>query len=283
LCDRRPPPNREWLVERFLPLARKLARRYQHGADSLEDLVQVASLGLVKAARRFDETRGVSFGTYAAYSINGELMRHLRDHTWALHVPRSVKDRALEVNRAIRAAEQAGDMPSARELAERLEMSEQEVLDAREAWLALEAESLDGPVCRSGESEPEALSETVGSLDDGYELADQRFTLTAAWRKLPVRERRVMYMRFIEDQRQQDIATRLGVSQMQVSRLLKSALERLELGAGQSEARPTRLSPARAVVKTEAHAARPAKDGCLVVGAVEDGESPGCRAAGSAG
>jgi RNA polymerase sigma-B factor len=236
-CDRRLQPNREWLVERFLPLARKLARRYQHAGESLEDLVQVASLGLVKAARRYDETRGVSFGTYAAYSINGELIRHLRDHTWALHVPRGVKDRALEVNRAIRAAEQAGDMPSARELGERLEMSEQEVLDAREAWLALGADSLDGPVWRSGESEPEPLSETVGSLDDGYELADQRFTLTAAWRKLPVRERRVMYMRFIEDQRQQDIATRIGVSQMQVSRILKSALERLQLGVGQSEAR----------------------------------------------
>jgi RNA polymerase sigma-B factor len=231
------PQNRERLVERFLPLARKLARRYQYGREPLEDLVQVASLGLVKAARRYDETRGVSFGTYAAYSINGELMRHFRDHTWALHVPRGVKDRALQVNRAIRVAEQAGDVPTARELAERLELSEQEVLDAREAWLALEADSLDGPACSPGESEPEPLSEAVGSVDDGYELADERFTLTAAWRKLPVRERRVMYMRFIEDRRQHDIATRIGASQMQVSRLLRSALERLQLGAGQSEAR----------------------------------------------
>jgi RNA polymerase sigma-B factor len=226
------PQNRERLVERFLPLARKLARRYQYGREPLEDLVQVASLGLVKAARRYDETRGVSFGTYAAYSINGELMRHFRDHTWALHVPRGVKDRALQVNRAIRVAEQAGDVPTARELAERLELSEQEVLDAREAWLALEADSLDGPVCSSGESEPEPLSEAVGSVDHGYERADQRLTLTAAWRKLPVRERRVMYMRFIEDRGQHDIATRIGLSQMQVSRTLRSALERLQLAAG---------------------------------------------------
>jgi RNA polymerase sigma-B factor len=226
------PQNRERLVERFLPLARKLARRYQYGREPLEDLVQVASVGLVKAARRYDESRGVSFGTYAAYSINGELMRHFRDHTWAVHVPRGVKDRAIRVNRAIRVAEQAGDLPSARELAERLELSEQEVLDARAAWLALEPDSLDGPVCSAGESEPEPLSETMGSVDDGYEHADQRFTLKDAWRSLPLRERRVVYMRFMEDQRQKDIATRLGLSQMQVSRILRSALERLQLAAG---------------------------------------------------
>lgn len=241
-------PSCERLVERFLPLARKLARRYERGREPLEDLVQVASLGLVKAARRYDESRGVPFGTYAAYSIDGELKRHFRDHTWALYVPRGPKDRALKVNKAIRVAEQSGDMPSARELADRLDLSEQEVLDAGEAWLALEADSLDTPVTSQDEQEPQSLLETMGSVDGGYELADQRFTLEAAWRKLPVRERRVLHMRFVEDRRQRDIATQIGVSQMQVSRILTRGIKRLQ----------------------------------LVVDGDEDGESQGCRRASAA-
>jgi RNA polymerase sigma-B factor len=218
-------------VEGFLPLARKLARRYQYGREPLEDLVQVASLGLVKAARRYDDSRGVPFGSYAAHSINGELMRHFRDHTWALHVPRGAKDRALEVNRAIRTSEQAGDVLSARELAMRLELSEQEVCDAQNALLALEADSLDHAVRSRDDSEPQPLAETLGYVDDGYELADRRLTLEAAWRTLPVRERRVVHMHFIEERRQKDIATEIGLSQMQVSRTLRSALKHLQLAA----------------------------------------------------
>jgi RNA polymerase sigma-B factor len=219
----------ERLVERFLPLARKLARRYERGREPLEDLVQVASLGLVKAAQRYDESRGVPFGTYAAYSIDGELKRHLRDHTWALHVPRGAKDRALQVNRAFSAAEQSGHTLNARELADRLGLSEQEVLDANEAWLALEAQSLDAPATSQDEQEPQSLLETIGSVDGGYELADQRFTLEAAWRELPLRERRVLHMRFVEDQRQRDIATQIGVSQVQVSRMVSRGIKRLQL------------------------------------------------------
>jgi RNA polymerase sigma-B factor len=223
---------RDRLVERFLPLARKLARRYQYGREPLDDLVQVASLGLVKAARRYDETRGVPFGSYAVFSINGELKRHLRDHTWAVHVPRGAKDRALQVNHAINAAARSGDVLSARELAARLKLSEQEILEAREAWLALETDSLDGPGWNADEPDAQPASETMGLVDDGYERVDQLLTLEAAWRQLPVRERKILHMRFMEDHRQREIATRIGLSQMQVSRILRSALERLELAAG---------------------------------------------------
>jgi RNA polymerase sigma-B factor len=228
--------SRESLVERFLPLARKLARRYHYGVEPLDDLVQVASLGLVKAAGRYDETRGVPFGAYAVQNIIGELRRHFRDHAWALHVPRGAKDNALAVNRAIRdAAERTGQTPSASELADRLGMSEQEILDARQAWLALETDSLDGPVRGPDESEPQLLLDTVGAVDEGYDLADQRLTIEAAWQKLPVRERRVLHMRFVEDQMQRDIAARIGVSQMQVSRMLRGAIERLQLAAAELE------------------------------------------------
>jgi len=162
----------------------------------------------------------------------GELKRHFRDHAWALHVPRGVKDRALQLNHELQASDNAGDTPSASELAERLELSERQILEAREAWLALEVDSLDRPVRGQQEWEPQPVPETIGSVDDDYELADQRFTIEAACRKLPVRERLVLHMRFIEDRTQTDIAATIGLSQMQVSRILRGAIERLELAAG---------------------------------------------------
>lgn len=219
-------------MERFLPLARMLARRYCASGEPFDDLVQVASLGLVKAARRYDDQRGVSFATYASYAITGELKRHFRDRTWAVHVPRGAKDRAVQVNREIRAGSaETGTAPSAGELAERMGLSEREILDARETWLAIEASSLDAPA--SGQDEPESLplGETIGSLDRGYESVETKLTLDVAFGKLPVRERRMLRMRLIEDRTQAEIAARTGVSQMQVSRVLRSALERLEQDA----------------------------------------------------
>jgi RNA polymerase sigma-B factor len=141
------------------------------------------------------------------------------------------KDRALRVNYELQASDKAGDNPSASELAERLELSERQILEAREAWLALEVDSLDRPVRGQHEWKPQPVSETIGSVDDDYELADQRFTLGAACRKLPVRERLVLHMRFIEDRTQTEIAATIGLSQMQVSRILRGAIERLELAA----------------------------------------------------
>jgi RNA polymerase sigma-B factor len=228
--DERHHANR--LVERFLPLARSLARRYCHyRIEPLDDLMQVASLGLVKAARRYDESRGISFGTYATTTIEGELKNHLRDRTWAVHVPRGPKERALKVNRAVWACEQQGLAPTTRRLAERLGMTEQEVIDARQAWQAWEACQLDGSAGED-ESEPQALSETFGFPDERYELVEKRYMLETAWRTLPVRERRILHMKYFEDQTQAEIATKIGVSQMLVSRSLRGALSRLDLAIG---------------------------------------------------
>jgi RNA polymerase sigma-B factor len=217
------------LVERFMPLARRVAARYhQSRREPLDDLVQVASLALVKAARRYDGSRGVSFGAYAMSTIEGELKNHLRDHTWAVHVPRSAKERALRVHRAVLACERQGIAPTTSRLTERLGMTEQEVLEARQAWQASEAGSLDGPI-REDQSDRSSLPETMGFPDERYELVEQRYMLEAACRVLRVRDRRILHMRFFEDRTQAEIAANIGVSQMHVSRMLKGALARLEV------------------------------------------------------
>jgi RNA polymerase sigma-B factor len=221
------------LVKQFLPLARQLARRYYGGGESLEDLVQVASLGLIKAVKRFDESRGVSFSSYAVPTITGELKRYFRDTVWAVHVPRGMQERALAVNQAIVAiTEQSGRVPTHRELADRMQLDKQEIRDALGAYDAFDAASLDAPV--HGPDDPgqqQPRTETIGSADEGYELVDDRLAVNAAVRTLPTRERRVLHMRFVEDRTQADIAARIGVSQMQVSRILKHILDRLRHSA----------------------------------------------------
>jgi RNA polymerase sigma-B factor len=240
------PRAGETLVRRFLPLARKLARRYHGGGEPLDDLVQVASVGLVKAIQRYDDRRGVSFSSYAVPTITGELKRYFRDNSWATHVPRGMRERALEVNKAIRRMlEKTGRTPTARELAEQLELDEREVLEARRAYAAFDASSLDEPVFRSDEHEEQPRSETIGAVDDGYELADDRLTIGTLLRRLPLQDRRVLHMRFVEDRTQAEIASRIGVSQMQVSRILRRTLERLRITVERTMRRPSGL-PERA-------------------------------------
>lgn len=223
------PQALDSLVRRYLPLARSLARRYYAGGEPLEDLEQVASLGLVKAVQRYDERRGVSFSSYAVPTIVGELKRYYRDHVWAVHVPRGIQERALAVNRAARElSERTGRSPTVGELGARLQLDEQDVLDALEAYLGFDAVSLDAPAHADEDPEPQPRSETIGSPDAGYERADERLTVNAAVRKLGPRERRILRMRVIEDRTQADIAARIGVSQMQVSRLLRRTLDRLQ-------------------------------------------------------
>jgi RNA polymerase sigma-B factor len=225
----RDPRALELLVRRFLPLARSLARRYYCGGEPLEDLEQVASLGLVKAVQRYDERRGVSLSSYAVPTIIGELKRYYRDHVWAVHVPRGIQERALAVNRATRElSERTGRMPTVGELAERLQLDEQDVLDALEAYMGFDAVSLDAPANAGDEPEPQPRGETIGCVDNGYERADDRLTINAAVRTLAPRERRILRMRVIEDRTQADIAARILVSQMQVSRLLRRTLDRLQ-------------------------------------------------------
>jgi RNA polymerase sigma-B factor len=224
------PRAGEALVRRFLPLARKLARRYHGGGEPLEDLVQVASVGLVKAIQRYDDRRGVSFSSYAVPTITGELKRYFRDNSWATHVPRGMRERALEVNKAIRqAVEKTGRTPRPRELAEQLELEEREVLEAMRAYAGFDASSLDEPVFRSDEHEEQPRLETIGTAEDSYELADDRMTINSVLRRLPVQDRRVLHMRFVEDRTQSEIASRIGVSQMQVSRILRRTLGRLRI------------------------------------------------------
>jgi RNA polymerase sigma-B factor len=218
---------RDALIERFLPLARSLARRYDRSAEPFEDLMQVASLGLVKAVDRFDSTRGHAFASFAVPTILGELKRYFRDSGWAVHVPRGPQERALKVEEAQqRLTRRSGRAPTVREIAEYLEISTEDVLDALQAAQAYDTLSLDAPR-PSRDDDAETYGESLGAIDERFDLVDADVTVAAALRHLPERERRVLHLRFVEDLTQTEIAERIGVSQMQVSRLLRRSLERL--------------------------------------------------------
>jgi RNA polymerase sigma-B factor len=220
-------PARDELARRHLPLARKLAARYTNPNEPLEDLVQVASLGLLRAIDRYSPERGTSFHAFAVPTILGELKRHFRDTGWSVHVPRDAKDLALRVDRASRElTEQLGRSPQVDELAKLLELSVEAVLEALETITAHFGASLDAPA--SGpDSDGTPLVEMLGSDDDRLALADTALDLAAGIRRLPYLERRVLSLRFGEDLKQTEIAERLGCSQMQVSRLLARATRRL--------------------------------------------------------
>jgi RNA polymerase sigma-B factor len=219
---------REELIRRYLPLARKLARRYAGAREPLDDLVQVASLGLVKAVDRFDHERGIAFPAFAVPTILGELKRYFRDLGWSVHVPRGIQEMALEVGQASeRLTLRSGRAPSPSELAQYLEWSLEDVVDALEAASAHHAVSLDAPR-EGGPDEPAStLGRSLGTEDVGYALVDTRLTLAAAARLLPARDRRILWLRFDADLTQTQIAERIGISQMQVSRILRRALARL--------------------------------------------------------
>lgn len=222
---------RDELIRRLLPLARRMARRYRRPEEPLEDLVQVAVLGLIKAIDRFDPGRATAFSSYAVPTMLGELKRHFRDHGWALHVPRGLQERVLAVDGAMRDLSRGlGRLPSAEEVAGELGLTTEDVLEAWEAATAYEALSLDG--FRFGDAgDGETYAERVGSVDGRYELVEYGATILPALRALPERERRILHMRFAEDLTQSEIAARIGVSQMHVSRLLRRALDRLQVVA----------------------------------------------------
>lgn len=218
---------RDELIERFLPLARKLARRYVPSSEPYEDLVQVASLGLVKAVERFDPDRGFAFTSFAVPTIVGELKRYFRDTGWALHVDRAAQERARKVLDAQREiGGLTGRTPTIDELAQYLELSQEEVLDALQTAEAYGAVSLDAPITSEEDGNPTRL-EAIGGEDERLALIDERATIFAAAMCLPERERRILFLRFGEDLTQSEIADRVGVSQMQVSRLLRRSLQRL--------------------------------------------------------
>lgn len=218
---------REELVDLFLPLARNLARRYAGAREPFEDLLQVASLGLVKAIDRFDVDRGAAFSSFAVPTILGELKRYFRDLGWSVHVPRGAQELALKVEDAQHTlTSRAGRPPSVQELAQYLELSIEDVLDALETAAAHHSSSLDVPR-DDGEGESGTLVDAFGTEDVRFEIVEANVTIAAAAAHLSPRERRVLALRFIDDLTQTQIADAIGVSQMQVSRILRRALARL--------------------------------------------------------
>jgi len=225
---------RDQLIERYLPLARRLARRYQRVEEPLEDLVQVASVGLIKAIDRFDAERSVVFSSYAVPTILGELKRHFRDHTWAVRVPRDLQELALRVDRAVtRLSLGQHRSPSVSEIAQSVQATEEQVLEALQAAGAYRAGSLDAPRVAQGESEGESIADALGEEESGFQLAEERALLEPLLVRISARERLVLQLRFGEDLTQAEIGERIGVSQMQVSRLIRQALARLRDGSGE--------------------------------------------------
>jgi RNA polymerase sigma-B factor len=225
------PRARDALIERFLPLARKLAARYIRSGEPYDDLVQVASLGLVKAVDRFDPTRGNAFTSYAVPTIVGELKRHFRDASWTLHVGRRAQERARAVGDARREiSATTGRSPTVSDLAQYLEVETEDVLEGLQAASAYTALSLDAPASSAPSSDPPPAAtraETLGELDSHLGQVDERVTISAAAQHLPKLEREVLYLRFGADLSQTEIAERVGVSQMQISRILRRSLGRL--------------------------------------------------------
>jgi RNA polymerase sigma-B factor len=232
------PAARDALVERFLPLARQLARRYQHGGEQLDDLVQVASLGLLKAIDRFDPARETAFSSFAVPTILGELKRHFRDKGWAVRVPRDLQELAVRVDRVTdELSRDLGRAPSIAEIAEHIGTTAEQVLEAREAAAAYRAVSLD----RSRDDDDEAdsgMAESVGIEDPGFGVAENAATVERLMRVLSQREREVLRLRFAEDLTQSEIGARVGVSQMHVSRLIRHAVSQLREAAEPDGPRP---------------------------------------------
>jgi RNA polymerase sigma-B factor len=229
----RDPALREQLVTRFLPLARQLARRYERSDEQFEDLFQVASLGLVKAIDRFDADRPVAFSSYAVPTILGEIKRHFRDKTWSVRVPRDLKETSLRVDNTVtQLNKELGRQPTVQQIAERLEISEEQVLEALQAGQSYRATSLQTP--RGDEEDGGAtLGDTLGDDDAQYALAEDRATLDALMRNITPREREVLRLRFVNDLTQAEIGEQIGVSQMQVSRIIRGAITRLRQTAGE--------------------------------------------------
>jgi RNA polymerase sigma-B factor len=219
---------REELFVRFLPLARKLAGRYPNAREPREDLVQVASIGLLGAIDRFDPDREVRFSSFAVPTILGELRRHFRDTGWSVHVPRGAQELAQRIDRAsAQISADTGRAPRIAQLAEYLEVSVEEVLEGLDAGTAHFASSLDAPLSADDPDTGETMGERLGSEDERYALVEARLSLSAGFSRLPYLERRALSLRIDSNMKQTDIAAELGCSQMQVSRLLRRAAARL--------------------------------------------------------
>jgi len=219
------------LIEQHMPLARSLAVQYRHAREPLEDLCQVANLGLVKAVDRFDPDRGIAFTSYAVPTILGELKRHFRDRTWTIHVSRGVQESIARVEKATEALRQElGRFPTVSEVASYCGMTAEEVAEARLAESASRLASLDAPLPRDEASEG-GLADQLGRPDAGLDRVEDALWLEQLAGELTPREREVLRLRFVEDLVQREIAERVGISQMHVSRVLRQALAQLAQAA----------------------------------------------------
>ena len=220
------PALRDQLIEAHLGLAEYLARRFANRGEPLDDLVQVASLGLVKAVERFDPGRGLEFTTFATPTIVGELKRHFRDKGWAVRVPRRVQELHLRVTRVVDDLSlELGRSPTVEEIAKRAGTTEDEVIEAIDAGSAYRSTSLDAG--RGDDDDSPGLLGQLGSIDPEMASAERRAALGPLIAELPEREQVMLYLRFYEGMTQSEIAKRLGISQMHVSRLLSRSLQRL--------------------------------------------------------
>ena len=217
------------LVELHLPLVEYLARRFRNRGEWLDDLTQVATIGLIKSIDRFDLARGVEFSTYATPTIVGEIKRHFRDKGWAVRVPRRLQELKLALTKAIGdLAQREGRAPTVAEIAAHLQMTEEEVLEGLESANAYSTVSLDAP--DSGDDDAPAVAESLGMLDDALEGVEYRESLKPLLEQLPSREKRILLLRFFGNMTQSQIASELGISQMHVSRLLARTLAQLRDG-----------------------------------------------------
>jgi RNA polymerase sigma-B factor len=233
--DRGDRNARAQLIERFLPLARSLARRYERGSEPLEDLVQVASVALVKAIDRYDPARGYAFSSFAVPTIAGELKRHFRDQTWMVRPPRGIQEVTLRVEGALaRLTQQLDRSPTTSELAAAVGVGDEEILEAMQARSARGALSLHAPQGEPGEAM--TLQDTLGAEDPDIERAEQRAQLDRLMDAVSPRAREMLRMRFEEDMTQAEIGAAIGISQMQVSRILRQTIAKLREIADQDAA-----------------------------------------------
>lgn len=217
---------RERLIEDYLPLARSLARRYTGRGEQYDDLVQIATVGLIKAVDRFDLDHGAELTTYAVATIMGELKRHFRDSVWPMHVPRRLKELNSTVSRLLEELTSSlGRSPTVSELAQAAGVDEEEVIDALETGRAFRLRSLSAPA-GADDSELHPL-ETLGEEEPGFDVSEHRTILSAGLQALDDRERRIIHLRFYQGLTQSQIAVELGISQMHVSRLIRAALKTL--------------------------------------------------------
>jgi len=226
--DERDPVDREMIVERHLPLARQLASRYRSSEEPFDDLFQVACVGLIKAVNGYDLERGIAFSSYAVPTILGELKRYFRDRTWAVRVPRDLQELSLRVDRVVSALTVTlHRQPTVAEIADEVGVDDEHVLEALEAGGAYRAASLDAPRRADDDRSGATLGDTVSADDESLQRAEDRAVLARLMRCITPREREVLLLRFVADLTQADIGARIGLSQMQVSRIIRRALWRL--------------------------------------------------------